>query len=125
MSIITFEGGLAKSDLLSKEAETAVCIENGRINNPPAGETVESIIQKLEEQINLVVSNPHTILSWKKFKENDSLGVQVMIYSQTPKGLLSLYRIFKWSSNIPERIEKIKETCQKLELFSWRPGLKS
>ena len=125
MSIITFEGGLAKSDLLSKKGETAIYIEDGRINNPTAGETIESTIQTLEEQINLIASNPHTILSWKKFKEDDSLGVQVTIYSRTPKGLLSLYRIFKWSSNIPERIEKIKETCQKLELFSWRPGLKS
>ncbi len=122
VTIIRFgHGGEVTTTVFSRDGEKEAFIENGVIKSLSGKKTMAQVLDESMEYIDLIVSNPNSMISYKEVETGNQKGIEMNVFAHISENVRALKTIFRWVSDEEKRLELIKQAKYKLQLFTYEP----
>ncbi len=122
VTIVRFgQGGKVTTTVFSRDGDKEAFIENGAIKSLPSKKTMAEVLNESMDYIDLIVSNPNSMISYKEVEEGNQKGIEMNVFSYISEDIRALKTIFRWVSDEEKRLELIKQAKYKLQLFTYEP----
>lgn len=122
VTIIRFDhGGEVTTTVFSRDGEKEAFIENGVIKSLSGKKTMAQVLDESMEYIDLIVSNPNSMISYKEVETGNQKGIEMNVFAHISENVRALKTIFRWVSDEEKRLELIKQAKYKLQLFTYEP----
>lgn len=122
VTIIRFgHGGEVTTTVFSRDGDKEAFIENGVIKSLSGKKTMAQVLDESMEYIDLIVSNPNSMISYKEVETGNQKGIEMNVFAHVSENVRALKTIFRWVSDEEKRLELIKQAKYKLQLFTYEP----
>lgn len=122
VTIIRFgHGGEVTTTVFSRDGDKEAFIENGVIKSLSGKKTMAQVLDESMEYIDLIVSNPNSMISYKEVETGNQKGIEMNVFAHISENVRALKTIFRWVSDEEKRLELIKQAKYKLQLFTYEP----
>lgn len=122
VTIIRFDhGGEVTTTVFSRDGDKEAFIENGVIKSLSGKKTMAQVLDESMEYIDLIVSNPNSMISYKEVETGNQKGIEMNVFAHISENVRALKTIFRWVSDEEKRLELIKQAKYKLQLFTYEP----